>query len=118
MNVIKLAIERPVAVISLVLMVTLMGIVALKAIPIQLTPDVRNPVIEVETTWPGAAPAEVEREIVNRQEDVLNGIEGLTQIDSSSQDGRGQITLEFAIGTDMSRALLLVANRLDRGKGY
>ncbi|MGH6661923.1 MAG: efflux RND transporter permease subunit, partial [Rhodospirillales bacterium] len=118
MNVIKLAIERPVAVISLVLMVTLMGIVALKAIPVQLTPDVRNPVIEVETTWPGAAPAEIEREIVNRQEDVLNGIEGLTQIDSSSQDGRGQVTLEFAIGTDMSRALLLVANRLDRVNGY
>jgi len=118
MNIIKLAIERPVAVVSLVLMVTLMGIVALKAIPIQLTPDVRNPVIEVETTWPGAAPAEIEREIVNRQEDVLNGIEGLTQIDSSSQDGRGQVTLEFAIGTDMSRALLLVANRLDRVNGY
>ncbi|MBI3113303.1 MAG: efflux RND transporter permease subunit, partial [Rhodospirillales bacterium] len=118
MNVIKLAIERPVAVISLVLMVTLMGIVALKAIPIQLTPDVRNPVIEVETTWPGAAPAATEREIVNRQEDQLNGIEGLTLIDSSSQDGRGQVTLEFAIGTDMSRALLLVANRLDRVNGY
>jgi len=118
MNIIKLAIERPVAVISLVLMVTLMGIVALNAIPIQLTPDVRNPVIQVETTWPGAAPAEIEREIVNRQEDELNGIEGLTQIDSTSQDGRGQVTLEFSIGTDMSRALLLVANRLDRVNGY
>ena len=37
---------------------------------------------------------------------------------SESQDGRGSITLEFRIGQNMERALLLVANRLDRVNGY
>ena len=93
-------------------------VVALAKIPIQLTPDVRKPVISLETIWPGAAPAEIEREITNEQEEVLKGLEGLEEISSESQDGRSRITLEFAIGQDMSRALLLTANRLDRVSDY
>ena len=118
MNLIRTAIERPIAVVSVVLMVVMFGFVALKTIPIQLAPDVNRPVIKVQTIWSGAAPAEIEREIVIRQEDVLRGISGLSQIDSNSQRGRGRITMEFAIGTPMDRAMLEVANRLDRLTGY
>lgn len=118
MNIIRLSIERPVAVMAAVLMVVMFGVVALDAIPIQLTPDVRKPVINLQTVWSGAAPAEIEREIINRQEEVLRGVEGLEKIVSESQDGRSNITLEFKIGTNMDKALLLVANRLDRVDGY
>ena len=118
MDPIRLAIERPVAVVAIVLMAVMFGVLALTSIPIQLTPDVRKPVIEIRTIWPGAAPAEVEREIVNEQEDELKGLEGLEEITSRAQTGRGTINLEFAIGTNMDRALLLVANRLDRVSSY
>ncbi len=118
MNVIKASIDRPIAVIAAVLMVVMFGLIALQSIPIQLTPDVRRPVLTVSTNWRGAAPAEIEREIVNRQEEALKGLEGLVQISSRSEDGRGRITLEFQIGQNMDRALLLVANRLDRVTGY
>ena len=114
MYLIRIAIERPVAVIAAVLMVVLFGAVALVKIPIQLTPDVRKPVISLQTSWPGAAPAEIEREITNKQEEVLKGLEGLQKISSESQDGRSRIKLEFGIGQDMGRALLLTANRLNR----
>ena len=67
MNLIRLSIERPVAILAAVLMVVMFGILALVQIPIQLTPDVRKPVISLRTIWPGAAPAEIEREITNRQ---------------------------------------------------
>ena len=118
MNLIELSIKRPVAVMAMVLAVIMFGILALTKIPIQLTPDVRKPVISLQTVWPGAAPVEIEREITNRQEEVLKGIRGLEQIVSDSQDGRSRITLEFAIGTNMTEALLLVSNRLDRVDGY
>ena len=118
MNIIRLSIERPIAVISAVLMTVMFGWVALQTIPIQLTPDVNRPVITVGTAWGGAAPAEVEREIINRQEEELKGITGLSSIKSRSEQGRGTITLEFDIGTNMDRSLLLVANRLDRVTGY
>jgi len=64
MDPIRLAIERPIAVIAAVLMAVLFGVVALTQIPIQLTPDVRKPLITIQTIWGGAAPAEIEREIV------------------------------------------------------
>ncbi len=118
MDLIRVAIERPIAVLAAVLMAVMFGALALTRIPIQLTPDVRKPVIEVETTWFGAAPAEIEREIVNPQEDELKGLSGLETMISRSETGRARITLEFAIGSDMDRALLLVANRLDRVSGY
>ena len=78
MNLIRIAIERPIAVIAAVLMILLFGFVALRVIPIQLTPDVRKPVLTIDTDWYGAAPAEVEREVTNRQEEVLKGLEGLS----------------------------------------
>lgn len=118
MNLIRLAIERPIAVIAAVLMIVMFGFVALQTIPIQLTPDINRPVISISTTWPGAAPAEVEREIINRQEDVLRGLEGLESMDASASNSSGSITLTFNISTNMDRALLLVANRLDRVSGY
>jgi HAE1 family hydrophobic/amphiphilic exporter-1 len=118
MNLIRLAIERPIAVVAAVLMILLFGLVALQVIPIQLTPDVRKPVLTINTDWYGAAPAEIEREVTNRQEDVLRGLEGLSRMVSESQDNRSEITLEFKVGQNMDRALLLVANRLDRVSGY
>jgi len=118
MNLIRTAIERPIAVIAAVMMVLMFGLVALDTIPIQLTPDIRKPTLSVRTNWPGAAPAEVEREILNRQEDVLRGLEGLDQISGRAQTGRASVTLEFKVGQDMDKALLLVANNLDRISGY
>ena len=118
MNLIGHSIARPRAVIAAVLMVTMFGALALRSIPIQLTPDVARPVIIVTTSWRGGSPAEVEREIVNRQEEAFKGLEGLTGMDSAAQDGRARITLEFNVHMDMDKALLLVANRLDRVSGY
>jgi HAE1 family hydrophobic/amphiphilic exporter-1 len=118
MNLIRFAIDRPIAVLAAVIMVVMFGLVALQSIPIQLAPDVNRPVITITTNWPGAAPVEVEREIVNRQEDVLKGVEGLDSITGRAETGRGRVTLEFRVDTNMDRALLLVANRLDRVSGY
>ncbi|MFY0691732.1 MAG: efflux RND transporter permease subunit [Paracoccaceae bacterium] len=118
MNPIKFAIERPVAVLAIVAMAVLFGLLALTRIPVQLAPDVRKPVVVIETPWPGAAPAEIEREIINPQEDAFRGLEGLEQMTSRSRSGSGEVTLEFAVGSDMGDVLLLVSNRLDRVGGY
>ena len=118
MNIIRYAIDRPIAVIALVAMAILFGLIALSRIPIQLAPDVRKPIVVIQTNWPGAAPSEIEREIVNPQEEALRGLEGLEIMTSRSQTGEAEVTLEFAVGTDMGQSLLLVSNRLDRVSGY
>lgn len=118
MNLIRIAIDRPIAVAAAMIMIVLFGLIALQAIPIQLAPDVDRPVISITTQWPGAAPAEVEREVLNRQEEQMSGIAGLESLTGAADLGRSRLTLEFSVDTDMDKALLLVSNRLDRVTGY
>ena len=92
MGLIRLAIERPIAVVAAVLMILIFGMLALQRIPIQLSPDFRKTVITVTTYWAGGSPIEVEREVINRQEEVLKGVQGVTKLESRSQDGRGTLT--------------------------
>ena len=112
MDLIRLAIQRPTAVAAAVLIVLALGLVALQTIPIQLTPDVRRPVLQVYTSWSGTSPLEVEREITNRLEEELAGVEGVVEMSSDSDLGRSRITLEFNVSQNMDRAFMLVSNRL------
>ncbi len=118
MNIISLSIQRPTAVVAMVIMIVLFGWVSLTKIPIQMAPDVRQPVIIIKTSWRGASPSEVEREIVSKQEEELKGIEGLKRIVGEAKHNEGVVTLEFSPGLDFNRILLLTANRLDRVTGY
>jgi hydrophobic/amphiphilic exporter-1 (mainly G- bacteria), HAE1 family len=118
MNLIRLSIERPTAILAAVIILVVFGFVALRAIPIQLIPDVRKPLLTITTSWQGASPVEIEREIVNRQEENLKGLESVTQMTSRSRPGRAEVFLEYALGTDMNRAMLLASNRLDQIGNY
>ena len=66
----------------------------------------------------GASSIDVEQEIINSQQDVLKGLENLDKMTAQAADGRARITPTFALGTDMDKALLLTANRLDRISTY
>ena len=118
MNLIRLAIDRPTAVIAGVLMALMFGFVSLQTIPIHLAPDVQRPIIRVSTSWSGAAPVEIERELVTRQEEALRGLDGVRAMRSTARTGSASVILEFGVGQDMDKAILLVANRLDRVSGY
>ena len=114
MSLTRLALTRPAALWASVLLVALLGWLALQEIPVQLAPDIRQPTITVRTDWPGAAPAEIEREILIPQEEALAGLEGVEEMLAVAQQGRGRITLTFAPGTDMERARALVERRIER----
>ena len=113
MNIISMALKRPMAVVAGVFMIVVLGLAAMRTIPIQLTPDVARPILAVYTYWRGVAPVEVEREITNKIEQELAGIEGLEEISSQSQLGRSRIVLEFNVEQNMDRAFMLVSNRLN-----
>lgn len=115
---IGLAIRRPIGVLVGVLLTMMFGVLSLTGIPIQLTPDVTTPTLTVQTTWPGAAPAEVEREILQEQEVVLKGLQGLERMIGEARRSNGSITLEFRVGTDIDDALVRVTNRLAQVPAY
>jgi HAE1 family hydrophobic/amphiphilic exporter-1 len=118
MDAIRFSIEKPVTVIVGIIIVVLFGWIGLTSMPYQLSPTVIEPEISVTTTWPGATPYEIEREIIEEQEKVLKGIPGLVEMESSSFNSQGTITLKFSIGTDVDGALLRVSNKLDEVPAY
>ncbi len=118
MKVTKLALSNPVAVISAVLLVILMGTVAIVSLPIQMIPDVEQSFIQISTGWRSAAPEEVESEILEPQEDALRGIPGLEKMVSSASRGSGNINLTFVVGSDLQRSLIEVINRLNQVPRY
>jgi hydrophobic/amphiphilic exporter-1 (mainly G- bacteria), HAE1 family len=118
MPLIESFVKNPVKVTVGVLLVVLYGVLAARLMPMQLTPEVQIPTLSIETRWPGASPQEIEREIVQEQEEQLKSVEGVTKMTSESQDSFGTVKLEFAIGTDMSEALLKVNTKLAQVPEY
>ncbi|MDQ3332741.1 MAG: efflux RND transporter permease subunit, partial [Planctomycetota bacterium] len=118
MNLIDAFVKSPVKVAVGVLLVALFGVVALRGMPLQLTPEVQTPTITIETRWPGASPQEVEREIVLEQEEYLKSVEGITKLSSESTDSAGKITMEFLVGTEMDEVLLKVNSKLQQVREY
>ncbi|UCF68970.1 MAG: efflux RND transporter permease subunit, partial [Acidobacteriota bacterium] len=118
MGIIRFAIRYPITVAVGVILVSLFGLVSLNFVPVQLTPNVDRPRATVFTTWPGASPFEVEREIIDKQEEQLKGLDGLLKMESDSHDGYGQIIMEFAVGTEADSILVRVSNRLEQVPTY
>jgi len=112
------SLKNRVAVAVAVLLIAIFGYISLTKLPIQLAPNVERPAIGVTTAWRGAAPQEVESEILEPQEKVFQGLPGLTQMASSADAGSGSITLEFVADMDMQRALVEVINRLNQVPAY
>jgi len=118
MDFIRSSIQQPVTVAVAVVLTIMAGLVALGRIPIQLTPNVEDTIVSVTTMWEGASPAEVEQELVDKQEEKLQGIANLRNMTSKSQQGMGQIKLEFNVGTDKAEALREVGDKLREVPDY
>ena len=118
MDIIKFCLKKPIIVYAFIILILFSGILSLFKIPVQLTPDVRSPVIEITTNWSGGSPNEIEREIVIKQEDVLRKVKGIKRIRSNAYDKKSEIKLEFEQGENYQKALLMTSNALDRVRGY
>ncbi len=118
MDLVKQSINKPVSVAVGVILIVLFGLIGLNKLPVQLTPDVETPQISVSTSWGGATPYDIEKEIIELQEEALKGLQGLTKMESSSYNSRGEITLSFELETDVDAALLRVSNKLNEVPSY
>ncbi len=99
-----ISIKRPVfaSVISLLLIV--FGLVSFSRLPLREYPDIDPPVVTIDTVYPGASAYVVESQITQLVEERIAGVEGIRFIDSSSQDGRSRVTIEFSTSRDIDAA--------------
>ena len=113
MRLTNFSLQNPAAIAAAALIVLLFGALALAKLPIQLLPETRQPQLFVSANWREAAPNEIEEALINPIEETLKGMPGLVEMRSNAGRGQGGVNLKFQIGTDMTRVMLDVVNRLN-----
>ncbi|GIX45946.1 MAG: hypothetical protein KatS3mg131_0157 [Candidatus Tectimicrobiota bacterium] len=108
-----LAVARPVTTCMFFLAVLVLGLMSLSRLAVDQLPDVVRPSISVLTTYEGAAPEIVERQVTEPLERALATIAGVHEIRSASYENGSSITLDFAWGTNIDLALLEVRERVN-----
>lgn len=107
--------RRPIlsAVISIV--ITLMGVLALKALPIAQYPDLVPPTVNVSVTYPGASAETIASTVLAPLEVNINGVENMLYMTSTaaSGSGSGTINVYFSLGSDPDMALVNVNNKVN-----
>ncbi|MGU9869919.1 efflux RND transporter permease subunit [Kluyvera ascorbata] len=108
-------IRRPRFAMVIALLMTFVGAVALKLIPVEQYPQITPPVVNVSASWPGASAQDVAEAIAAPLETQLNGVDHMLYMEStSSDDGGYSLNLTFAAGTDPDMAAIDVQNRVSQ----
>ncbi len=101
----NLSIKRPVFAAVLMLALVTLGLFSYRRLAIDMWPNVEIPYVTVITTYPGAAPETVEREVSKRIEEAVNPISGVKHVGSVSRESVSSVWIEFELGVDVAEAV-------------
>ena len=106
---IKKIIDRPVTATVVSIILVILGILAMSRLPMETFPDIAPPSVVVTARYPGANAEAVARSVATPLEQVINGVENMIYMtSSSSNDGMLNITVFFKLGTDPDKAAINV----------
>lgn len=98
------------------LLIVLFGLISLPRLSDRELPDVDASLVSVTTVYPGAAAEVVETSVTQPLEELLNGIEGVKHIFSTSREQVSSITVEFDLNRDIEAAASDVRDRVARAR--
>jgi multidrug efflux pump len=106
-------VRRPVAAIVISVLITLLGVLALIALPLSQYPNVVPPQVVVMAFYPGQNATRVATEVAQPIEEQINGVEKMLYMESQcTNDGVMRLVITFDVGTDPDKAQVLVQNRV------
>ena len=105
MNFSSLSIKSPVPAIMLFALLTLAGLLAYRANPVQDFPDIELPIVTVSAQLAGAAPAQLETEVARKIEDSVASLQGVKNIMTKVLDGSVNVTVEFVLEKPIAEAV-------------
>jgi multidrug efflux pump len=112
-NISRFFIGRPIFACVLSLLILLLGLIALKFLPVTEYPEVVPPTVIVRATYPGANPKTIAETVSSPLEQVITGVENSIYMASqATTDGVMTLTVTFKLGTDLDKAQVQVQNRV------
>jgi multidrug efflux pump len=117
MNISRFFIDRPVFAGVLSVLIFVVGLLALRVLPISEYPEVVPPQVVVRAQYPGANPKVISETVAAPIEEAINGVEDMLYMSSqATTDGVLTLTVTFALGTDPDKAQQLVQNRVSQAE--
>ncbi|UCH83639.1 MAG: efflux RND transporter permease subunit [Candidatus Latescibacterota bacterium] len=110
----KLVIQRPIAIAMLFLALMLIGVLSFRRIPVDLLPSITYPRLTVITTYEDIPAEDLERLVTQRLEEVVTALSGVRRVISRTREGISIITVEYEWGTQMDFANLHLREAVDR----
>ena len=92
-----LSIKRPIFAAVMMLALVTLGLFSFKRLGVEMFPNVEFPMVSIITTFPGASPETVEREISKRIEESVNQIAGVKHVFSTSREGVSTVMVQFQL---------------------
>lgn len=118
MTISELSIKRPVLSTVFVLIIFLLGMIGYTYLGVREYPNIDNPIISVNVSYPGANAEIIENQITEPLEQNINGIPGIRSLTSSSSQGSCRITIEFELTVDLETAANDVRDKVSRAQRY
>jgi len=112
-----LAVRRPVFAAVAAIVLCVIGAAAFFFLPVRELPDVDPPIVSVSTSYAGASAEVIESRITEPIEQQIAGIQGVERINSTSRDGRSNVSIEFSLDRDIDDAANDVRDRVSRVVG-
>ena len=98
------SIRRPVFATMMIAALVVLGVVSRQRLAIDEYPDITYPVVVVQTSWPGASPEVMEREVSRPIEEALNTVQGIREVSSTSMEGSSLVRVMFELDVDIGVA--------------
>ena len=109
----KFFIDRPIFATVISIVIILLGFIMIPMMPVEKTPNITPPTVNVSTVYPGASAEVVAKTVATPLEEEINGVENMLYMSSkSSDDGTMSLTITFKVGTDIDMATVHVQNRV------
>ncbi len=99
-----ISIKRPVFATMMMVALVVLGVVAFQRLAIDEYPDITYPTVIAQTSYPGASPEVMMREVSKPLEEALNTVQGIKEIASTSLEGVSIVRLQFNLGVDVGQA--------------
>ncbi|MGE3756621.1 MAG: efflux RND transporter permease subunit, partial [Pseudobdellovibrionaceae bacterium] len=112
MNIVDLAIKRPIFIICIVTLMIVLGLSGLSKMSVDQFPDVTFPVVSIQIGYPGASPQDVEKLISKPIEDEISGLARMKRLSSNNLDSFAILIAEFELGTDIKTAEQQIRDRV------
>jgi hydrophobic/amphiphilic exporter-1 (mainly G- bacteria), HAE1 family len=109
----RFALRRPVTTLMTFIAVSLIGVIAMRLLPLELFPDIRFPGLQVTIPYSGSTPEEVEELITRPAEEAIATLSGIKEIRSTSSETGAELVVLFQWDRDPSAVGFAVRTKLE-----